>query len=50
MFDNLLRVKTVFLFLTVLLFQIILAFVLNFLDIDFGENPMKDKSAENIFF
>jgi hypothetical protein len=50
MFENLLKVKSFFLFLAVLLVQIILAFVLSFLDIDFGENSMKGKSSINIFF
>jgi hypothetical protein len=50
MFENLLKVKPFFLFLAVLLIQIILAFTLNFLDIDFGENSMEGKSLVNIFF
>lgn len=49
MFEYLLKTKTVFLFLVVLSIQIVIALILNFFDINLGENSMKGKSLSEIF-
>ncbi|MBU2525503.1 MAG: CPBP family intramembrane metalloprotease [Bacteroidetes bacterium] len=50
MFEYLLKTKTFFLFVGILIIQIILALIPNFFDVDFGENSMENKSLLHIFF
>ncbi|PJB12453.1 MAG: hypothetical protein CO119_06555 [Flavobacteriales bacterium CG_4_9_14_3_um_filter_40_17] len=50
MFEYLLKTKTFILFLFILFIQIIIAFIPNFFDVDFGEDPVKYKSLVHIFF